>query len=153
MKVKTEELKKLCGEIAEKTGVTVYDVQFKQGKNPALTVFIDKEGGVSLDDCERFHNALNEPIDALDPTFGEPYVLNVSSPGADRPFRTKSDYESHIGKKVEVRLYSSVKGKKFYDGTLKKYDGKCIVIETDGKLSLSLELKNVVKVNEYIEVK
>lgn len=144
-------VKKLCEETAEKTGLKVYDAEFKQGKNPALTVFVDKDGGVTLDDCERFHNVISEALDELDPSAGAPYTLNVSSPGADRAFKTEEDFLSHIGKKVEVKLYSSVKGKKFYEGILKKYDGKCVVIETFDKLSLSLELKNVVKVNEYID--
>lgn len=151
MKFDTEGVKKACAEAAAKTGLSVYDVEFKQGKNPSITVFIDKIGGVDLNDCERFHNIVSELFDEVDPTAGAAYTLNVSSPGADRAFKTDEDFLSHIEKKVEVRLYSSVKGKKFFEGILKKYDGKCIVILTDDKLSLSLELKNVVKVNEYIE--
>ncbi len=151
MKFDTEGVKKACEEAEAKTGLSVYDVEFKQGKNPSITVFIDKIGGVDLNDCERFHNIVSELFDEVDPTAGAAYTLNVSSPGADRAFKTDEDFLSHIEKKVEVRLYSSVKGKKFLEGILKKYDGKCIVILTDDKLSLSLELKNVVKVNEYIE--
>ncbi len=154
MKFKTEEVKELCKNAAENAGLILYDVEFKQGKNPALTVFIDKDGGVTLDDCERMSNAISDPLDVLDPTFGAPYTLNVSSPGADRAFRTDEDFLSHIDKRVEVKLYSSVQGKKALDGVLKKYDGKCVVIETqikNVKTTLSLELKNVVKVSEYIE--
>lgn len=151
MKFNLDAVKNLCEETAAKTGLKIYDVEFKQGKNPALTVFIDKDGGVSLDDCELFHNAISEPLDELDPSNGAEYTFNVSSPGADRAFKSTEDFLSHIDKKVEVKLYSSVKGKKFYEGILKKYDGKCIVIETVDKLSLSLELKNVVKVSEYID--
>ena len=151
MKIKSvEEIKALCDKYAAPLGLTVADVEFKQGKNPALTVFIDKAGGVSLSDCEKLHNAIFDPLDELDPTFGLPYTLNVSSLGADRPFKTADDFNSHIGKKVEVKLYAAVKGKKFYDGELISYDGERIVIKTV-KETFSFDLKSVVKVNEYID--
>lgn len=151
VKVKSvEEIKKLCEEIAEPLGLYVFDVEFKQGKNPSLTVFIDKDGGVDLDACELFHNAVSEPLDELDPTFGQPYTFNVSSPGADRPFKTEKDFLSHVGKKVEVKLYASVSGKKFYEGVLVSYDGARITVKTDGKNEFTFDLKNVVKVNEYV---
>ena len=151
MKIKPiEEIKTLCDKYAESLGLTVADVEFKQGKNPALTVFIEKTGGVSLDDCEKFHKAIFDPLDELDPTFGADYTLNVSSLGADRPFKTAEDFNSHIGKKVEVKLYAAVKGKKFYEGELVSYDGVRIVVKTD-KESFSFDLKSVVKVNEYID--
>ena len=155
MKFKETEIKEICENAAKEVGVFVYDIEFKCAKNPVLTVFIDKKGGVTLDDCEKFSNAIDEPLDDLDPTFGLQYTLNVSSPGADRAFRTEEDFLSHIGKKVEVKLYSSVQGKKFYEGVLKKYDGTAIVIETVCKnnvATISIDMKNVVKVNEYIEM-
>lgn len=145
-----EEIKALCDKYALPLGITVDSVEFKQGKNPALTVFIDKDGGVSLSDCENLHNAIFDPLDALDPTYGLPYTLNVSSLGADRPFKTDADFNSHIGKKVEVKLYAAVKGKKFYDGELLSYDGERIVVKTE-KETFSFDLKSVVKVNEFID--
>lgn len=152
MKVKSnQEILEFCKKIAEPLGLSVEEVEFKQGKNPSLTIFIDKEGGVDLDDCEKFHNAVNEPLDELDPTFGEGYTLNVSSLGADRPFKKEKDYLSHIGERVEVKLNNAVKGKKFYDGILESYDGKTVVIKVDEKLTLSLELTSIAKMNEYID--
>lgn len=151
MKIKpVEEIKSLCEKFALPLGITVDSVEFKQGKNPALTVFIDKAGGVTLSDCEELHNAINAPLDELDPTFGLAYTLNVSSLGADRPFKTDADFLSHIGKRVEVKLYAAVKGKKFYDGELISYDGARIVLKTE-KDAFSFDLKSVVKVNEYID--
>lgn len=152
MKVKpVSEIKNLCDGIAASIGVRVVDVEFKQGKNPALTIYIDKDGGMDLDTCEKFHNAVNDPLDALDPTYGLPYTLNVSSPGADRPFKTDEDYLSHVGKKVEIKLYSAIKGKKFLDGVLLSYNGESVTVKTDDKTTLSIELKSIVKMNEYIE--
>ena len=146
-----EEIKALCDKYAAPLDITVDSVEFKQGKNPALTVFIDKTGGVTLDDCEKLHNAIFDPLDELDPTYGLAYTLNVSSLGADRPFKKEQDFLSHLGKKVEVRLYAAVKGKKLIEGELLSYDGEHIVVKVDDKNTLSFDLKSVVKVSEYID--
>ena len=152
MKVKTNaEILEFAKEIGAPLGINVVEVEFKQGKNPELTIFIDKEGGVDLDACELFHNAILEPIDVFDPTFGEAYRLNVSSLGIDRPFKTDEDFNSHIGQKVEVKLVNSIKGKKFYDGLLMSYDKKQITLKVDAKNTFTIELKNIVKINEYID--
>lgn len=152
MKVKPlEEIKEFCRNIVGKIGVSVEDVEFKGGDYPTVTVYIDKKGGVDLDTCEKVSKLLDQPFDELDPTFGEPYSLNVSSVGIDRPFKTEQDFTSHIGELVEVRVKNSVKGKKFFDGELLSYDGKSIAVRTDEKTTLTFDLKNVVKVNEYID--
>ncbi|MBQ7339607.1 MAG: ribosome maturation factor RimP [Clostridia bacterium] len=152
MKVKSNsEILEFCAKIGQTVGVEVVEVEFKQGKNPTLTIFIDREGGIDLDACETFHRAINDPLDELDPTFGEPYTLNVSSLGADRPFKTEKDFNSHIGKMVEVKLNVAIKGKKYYEGELLSYDGDRIVLKVDAKNTLSIELKSIVKVNSYID--
>ncbi|MBE5749304.1 MAG: ribosome maturation factor RimP [Clostridiales bacterium] len=152
MKVKTNaEITEFLSKIGEPMGITVVETEFKQGKNPNLTVYIDKEGGIDLDTCEAFHRAIDQPIDELDPTFGLPYTLNVSSLGIDRPFKTDKDFIDHIGKRVEVKLNQSIRGKKFYDGVLNSYDGKVITLKVDQKTTFTIELKNTQKVNEYIE--
>ncbi len=152
MKTKSmSELQEILNGIGQPLGVSVAEIEFKQGKNPTLTVFIEKEGGIDLDTCELFHRAIDAPIDEFDPTFGQPYTLNVSSLGIDRPFKTEADFNSHIGERVEVKLYASIRGKKFYDGILTAYDGKTITLKVDEKTTFTIELKNVVKVNEYIE--
>ena len=152
MKIKSkEQLQEFLSEIGAPLGVDVVEVEFKQGKNPTLTVYIDKDGGVDLDTCELFHRAIDAPIDEFDPTFGEPYTLNVSSLGIDRPFKTEKDFLSHIGERVEVKLYSSVRGKKFYDGILTAYDKKTITLKVDEKTTFTIDLKNCVKVNEYVD--
>ncbi len=152
MKIKDEkEILELCRKIGEGLGIKVPEIEFKQGKSPALTIYIDKEGGVDLDACATFHNAIDLPLDELDPTFGLPYTLNVSSLGADRPFKTDEDFNSHIGKRVEVKLKNSMQGKKFYDGELLSYTGEAITLKVDKKRTFTIYLKNTVKVNEYID--
>lgn len=152
MKVKSNaEIAEFLAPIAEELNLTIVEVEFKQGKNPALTIYIDKDGGVDLDACEAFHRAIDAPLDELDPTFGQAYTLNVSSLGIDRPFKTEQDFLSHIGERVEVKLINSIKGKKFYDGILVSYDGKIITLKVDEKTTFTIDLKNTVKVNEYID--
>lgn len=152
MKVKSnEEIKAYLDEYGNKLGVKVISAEFKQGKNPSLEITIHKDGGVDLDTCALFHNAVNEPLDALDPTFGEPYTLNVSSRGIDWAFKTDEDFNSHIGKRVEVKLKESIRGKKFYDGILEKYDGNAIALKVDAKTTFTIDLKKTIKVNEYVD--
>ncbi len=152
MKVKSNaEILEFAKKIGEPLGINAVEIEFKQGKNPELTIFIDKDGGVDLDTCEVFHNAINDAIDEFDPTFGLPYRLNVSSLGIDRPFKTDEDFLSHIGERVEVKLYASIKGKKFYDGVLMSYDKKQITLKVDEKNTFTIDLKSIVKINEYID--
>ena len=152
MKVKkAEEIKEFLTPYAEALSLTIEEVAIKQGKDTAITIFIDKVGGVDLLTCEKFHNSILEPIDELDPTFGAEYTLNVSSLGADRPFKKDEDFISHIGTRVEVKLNNSIKGKKFYDGTLVSYDKKTIVLKVSEKDTFTIDMKNIVKINEYID--
>ena len=98
-----EEIKDFLIPYAEREKVELVDVEVKKGKDSAITVFIDTEDGVDLDTLERFHNAISDPLDVLDPSFGEAYTLNVSSPGLDRPFKTDRDFEKALGLDVEVK--------------------------------------------------
>ena len=115
MKVKTiEEVIAFLQPIAEAVGVEIVDAEWNM-REKSLTVFIDREEGVDLITCEKFHRAIDAPLDELDPTFGEGYTLNCSSPGLDRPFKKPRDFERNMGKKVEVKLYAPVNGKKAFE--------------------------------------
>lgn len=140
--------------IVEGLGMELVEVLFAKTKEgDALTVFIDKEGGVSLNDCEAVHNAIDAPLDDLDPTDGKPYTLNVSSPGLDRPFKTDRDFAKHIGFKVETSLFAPIAGvgKKFV-ATLAAYDpqGGVVTLELDGK-SVAIDKKDIAIIREHIE--
>ena len=93
MKVKSDqEIYDFLKPIADEENVELIEVEMKAGKNPSLTVYVDTENGIDLDTLEKFHNRIDSPLDELDPTYGEAYTLNVSSPGLDRPFKTERDY-------------------------------------------------------------
>ena len=155
MKVKTtQEIEQVLLPVAQAMEVEIFEIVFKQGKNPSLTVYLDteKEGGTDLDTCERFHNAIDPVLDELDPTFGQPYTLNVSSPGLDRPFRRDRDYERNLGKKVEVRLYAPHKGEKFFEAVLVGYnaDGKNVTLDKDGEI-IKLNLSQIARMSQAID--
>ena len=150
MKVKTiDEIKTALQTIADELNVEIVDVEFKQGREPALTVFIDTENGVDLNTCESFHRAIDATLDELDPTFGAPYTLNVSSPGLDRPFKTARDFERNMGKRVEVKLFAPLQGKKYFEAELIGYDGNCVTLK-DEKGEFKLEISKIAKINQAI---
>lgn len=151
MKIKSiEEILFVVQPIADEMSIELVDVEFKQGKDPALTFFIDIEGGVDLDTCEKFHRAIDPILDDLDPTFGAPYTLNVSSPGLDRPFKTERDYQKAMGQKVEVKLFAPMQGKKLFEGVLKSYDENCVCIEEKGE-ELKFEKSKIAKISRAID--
>ncbi|MDR1093942.1 MAG: ribosome maturation factor RimP [Clostridiales bacterium] len=131
--------------IIERLGYEVVDAEYKnlRDKNMHLVFYIYNEKGVGLDDCERVSNAIDGPLDELDPTGGAPYCLDVSSPGLDRPFKTARDYERNMGKEIEIKLYGPVKldpadpkrkAERLFEGVLRGFDGAAVTFERDGKL-------------------
>lgn len=151
MKIKSiEEIQSAVQPIADEQSLEIVEIEFKQGKDPALTFYIDTEGGVDLDTCERFHRAVDVLLDELDPTFGAPYTLNVSSPGLDRPFKTDRDYQKALGQKVEVKLFAPMQGKKLFEGVLKSHDENCVCIEDKGE-ELKFEKSKIAKISRAID--
>lgn len=119
------------------------DVEYKKLYGEmTLIVYIDKEGGVSLDDCETAHRAVDEPLDRLDPTQGSAYHLNVSSPGLDRPFQKERDYLRNIGREVEVSLYKPIDNIKKFEAVLTAYDGNAVELLRADK-TVRINLKDV----------
>lgn len=151
MKIKTiEEIQNALQPIADEMSIEIVEVEFKQGKEPALTVYIDIEGGVDLDTCEKFHRAIDPVLDEVDPTFGAPYTLNVSSPGLDRPLKTNRDFEKCMEKRVEVKLFAPMQGKKLFEATLKGYDENCVYLEEKGE-EWKLERSKIAKICRAID--
>ena len=145
-----EEIESARAPIASELNIEIVEVEFKQGREPALTVYIDTETGVDLDTCEKFHRAIDPVLDELDPSYGAPYTLNVSSPGLDRPLKTARDYEKCKGLKVEVKLFAPLKGKKFFEATLTGYDEHCVELTDKGE-TIKLEKTKIAKICRAID--
>ena len=145
-----EEIESALAPIASELEIEIVEVEFKQGREPALTVYIDTENGVDLDTCEKFHRAIDPVLDELDPSYGAPYTLNVSSPGLDRPLKTARDFEKCKGLKVEVKLFAPLKGKKFFEATLTGYDEHCVELTDKGE-TMKLEKNKIAKICRAID--
>ena len=128
-------IKQRLSEVIASADYELVDVEFeKKYGEDNLTVFIDKVPvGVSLDDCEKVHYLIDPVLDKLNPTNDQPYVLNVSSPGLDRPFKTQRDFERNYGKEVEIKLYAPLKGKKLYEGVLVERNENTVTITAKGE--------------------
>ena len=145
-----QEIENALAPIAAELNIEIVEVELKQGREPALTVYIDTETGVDLNTCEAFHRAIDPVLDELDPTFGAPYTLNVSSPGVDRPLKTDRDFQKCFGKKVEIKLFAPIKGKKYFEVMLVDKDENCIIVEDKGE-QWKIELTRIAKINRAIE--
>ena len=121
--------------VAAAQGIELWDVTYtKEAGQWYLRVYIDKDGGVGINDCEAFSRAFDPVLDEADPIEGS-YVFEVSSAGAERELKRPSDFEKFLGSKVEVRLYKGVDGSKSFTGKLLAYDAVNggVTIETGGK--------------------
>ncbi|EOS56968.1 MULTISPECIES: ribosome maturation factor RimP [Paenibacillus] len=117
----------------EENGFELVDVEYvKEGSNWFLRVFVDKEGGIDIDDCGRISEYLSEKLDENDP-IPSAYFLEVSSPGAERPLKKAEDVSKAVGKDVFVTTYEPVDGLKEFEGRLLSFDGNELVIEVGKK--------------------
>jgi len=118
----------LAAPIAEANGCTLWDVEYvKEAGAWFLRVYIDKEGGVSIDDCEAVSRPLSDALDEADPTEGS-YTLEVSSAGIDRILKKPEHFFAFLGSLVDVKLYKAIAGKKDFSGKLEAYDNGDITV-------------------------
>lgn len=127
---KTEEL---VMPLIEQNNFELVDVEYvREGSNWYLRVYIDKQGGINIEDCELISRALSDMLDEKD-YIDEAYILEVSSPGLGRPLKKDKDLQRSLMSEVEIKLYRSRDGQKDYRGILKSYDKDEIVIEENNE--------------------
>ncbi|MGD9901417.1 MAG: ribosome maturation factor RimP [Spirochaetales bacterium] len=144
-KIVENKVREMALPILEKLGYELVDVEYKeQDGSMNLTLFIYKDGGVSLDDCQIVSRALDEPLDALDPTQNMPYNFNVSSPGLDRPLKTIRDFERNLNEELEIDFIAPDGNKKSITGALKDVTNNVLTINQKGKL-LKVEFDKIEK--------
>lgn len=132
----------LAKPLAEKLNLDLWDIRFeKEGADWYLRVFIDKDQGVTIDDCEALSRPLNNILDETDP-IDRSYIFEVSSPGLGRQLKKPEHFEKFIGEEIRLKLYKVVNGQKEITGILKEYNKDFIVLEIAGEIS---QIKN----NEY----
>lgn len=125
----TKTTEELVNPILDELNLSLVDIEFvKEGNNWYLRVYIDKKAGVDIEECGQVSERLSEKLDEADPvTF--PYFLEVSSPGVERPLKTKQDFQEHLEHNVHVKLYEPIEGEKEYEGMLRSFDNEVATLE------------------------
>ncbi len=132
--------------IVEANDLELVDLEFvKEGVNWYLRVYIDKEGGVNIDDCEQVSRALEAKLDEADP-IEQAYILEVSSPGIDRPLKKETDFVKYQGEIIDVKLYKAQNGSKQYQGKLLGLENGVLSIEEENGNVVTFEHKDAASV-------
>ena len=132
-------------------GIELVDVEFKkEGKNWVLRVFIDKEGGVTLEDCQKISRLTGDLIE-VEEIIEPAYTMEVSSPGLNRVLKKEKDFIRFSGKKISVQCHAPLNGRKKFNGILKDYKNQSIHLEVDGELQ-KIPINRVAKANLVIEI-
>ncbi len=140
-----EKVEKLVKEPIEKIGYKLYDVEYsKEGKDYFLRIFIDKDNGIDLNDCEKVNDAISNILDEAN-YIKEQYFLEVSSPGIERILRKDKHLEENIGEEINIRLFKKDEnGLKEYQGILKNFDNEFIELQD----SVKIERKNISQIKK-----
>ena len=137
--------------VTDELGFETVDVEYvKEGSNYFLRAYIDKPGGITIDDCETVSRRLSDILDAED-FIPEAYVLEVSSPGLTRPLKKEKDYVRNRGKEIELRLYRSFEHEKEWRGVLKEWTKESVTIVTEQGRELVFQKKELALVREAFD--
>ncbi|MBQ9979926.1 MAG: ribosome maturation factor RimP [Oscillospiraceae bacterium] len=124
----TERVAQFAAPLVEECGCTLWDVEFvREGGQWFLRLLIDKEGGVSINDCEAVSRKVDPVLDEEDP-IEQSYTFEVWSAGIERPLKRPSDFEKFMGSPITAKLYKAVNGQKEINGTLTGYDNGDVTI-------------------------
>ena len=137
-----------CQQLADTMGLELVGVCLdKEGAGKYLRIYLDKPEGLTMDDCEKFHRAIQPQLEKYDYDF-----LEVSSPGIDRPLKTPRDYERHLGDEVEVKLFKAVDGVKLFTGVLAGLDEENIILLDTPKGRLTFPKKAAATVKPVVDM-
>ena len=129
--------------IVEKNGFELWDVEYvKEGGNWYLRAYIDKPGGINVDDCEVVSRELSDILDEKD-YIDEAYILEVSSPGLGRPLKKEKDFVRSMGKDVDVRLYRQLNKQKEFTGALSAYDENTVTLTMEDGSQMVFEKADI----------
>lgn len=149
-------VKEAVNPIVSQHNFELVDIEFvKEGKNWFLRVYIDKPGGIDIEECALVSEQLSEKLDQMDPDpIPQAYFLEVSSPGAERPLKTEKDWERAVGNYVHISFYQQIEGESFQEGTLLAYDEEKAVLEIRVKTrtkEMEIPRKNIAKARLAIQ--
>ena len=145
----TELTAQLAQPVVEACGCTLWDVEYiKEAGSWYLRLYIDKEGGVSIDDCEAVSRGVDPLLDEADP-IPEAYTFEVSSAGADRPLKKPEHFAAFLGAEVDVKFYKAVNGQKSCTGILTGYEDGTVTLQT-GDTRASFDKKEIAAVRLHV---
>ena len=130
-----EAVEKIAEEILANTDYELVDVEYVKERDWFLRVYIDKEGGIGLDDCQEVSGLLDEKLEELN-IINDRYILEVSSPGLDRALKKEKDFKREMGKVVDITLYKAIYGQKMITGKLTGYTKDIITIDETREIAL-----------------
>ncbi len=137
--------------IIDEKGYELVDVEYvKEGSNWYLRAYVDKPGGITINDLESVSRILSDKLDEKD-FINEAYILEVSSPGLGRPMKKDKDFDRNIGNEIEIHLYRAIERQKQYAGLLKAYDKETITIENEDGSETIIDRVNVSLVRPTID--
>ena len=137
--------------ILERNNFELVDVEYvKEGSTWYLRAYIDKEGGITVDDCEIVAREMNEILDRED-YIEDSYVFEVSSPGLGRPLKKEKDYIRNMGKEIEIRTYRAIRHAKEFTGTLQAYDEKTVTITDENGEDVVFEKADIALVRQALD--
>ena len=146
--MKTE---KLLEPIIEENNFELVDVEYvKEAGTYYLRAYIDKEGGISIDDCELVSRALSDLLDKED-FIPDAYILEVSSPGLGRPLKKEKDYVRNMGKKIEIGTYRAIDRCKEFTGILKAYDDTSVTIADENDKETTFLKTDIALIRQAID--
>ncbi len=134
------------------TGVIqLVEVEYsKKNDGMHLTIYIEKENGISVDDCVAVSRLIDEPLEELNPTGDAPYYLDISSYGLDKPLKYDWQFKKYQDKNVNVKLYAKIDGRKEFVAILKQKTEDTVVVEVDNE-NIKINLKDIAYITPYIE--
>lgn len=141
---------KLAKQVADEQGVELFDIELLGKGKLLLRVMIDKEGGITLDDCERFSRSFEAILDVEDPIPGS-YTLEVSSPGLDRPLKEMKDFEKNIGKLARIITTEKIEGQNLFIGRILKVSSDFLNLLVHGR-EIDISFDKISKARLEVEI-
>jgi ribosome maturation factor RimP len=145
-----EKIQRLVRPIVEAEEMELVDVEYKKGSNSVLRIFIDKPEGVNVSDCTKISTQVGAFLDIED-LIENNYVLEVSSPGLDRPLKNKADYDRNKGKLIKVSLYAPLEGKKTFIGRIISADDQKVILKEKSDKVIDIPFAAIAKGKLKIE--
>ncbi len=146
-----EAVRTLAAPIAEELGVELWDIRFeKEGADWFLRIFLDKDGGIDINDCEKFSRAIDGPLDDADP-IEQSYCLEVSSPGIERSLTRPEHFIKCKGQKIQVKLIRALEGQREFKGILEDSEGNKIVLRLEDGNAIEIDKKEAsyIKLDDF----